>query len=226
MLGPSVAGSSPSIRRVPAVAGDTQPIIRIVLLLPAPFGPRKPKASPRSTSRSMASTAVKLPKRFVSPRAWIRGKSAMKPPTLQARSPGSAGVPPLGSLHRASLATRPGARRPHAVLQVQGPHARTPRGAARPPGDDAGAVGPLHQRPPARPSVPGWLGHGDLRPWVLLGSRAQVLADARRLLDRSGLRRAARRRTPRTKRCAAVAPATPRPCSWCSIRRWSATSSS
>ena len=31
---------------MPAVTGETQPIIRIVEVLPAPFGPRKPNASP------------------------------------------------------------------------------------------------------------------------------------------------------------------------------------
>ena len=36
---------------------------------PAPFGPRKPKASPRYRSKSIPSTAVKLPNRFVRPRA-------------------------------------------------------------------------------------------------------------------------------------------------------------
>ena len=60
---------------MPSVAGETQPIIRIVELLPAPLGPRKPKATPRSTSKSMPSTAVKSPNRFVRPRAWMRGKS-------------------------------------------------------------------------------------------------------------------------------------------------------
>ena len=34
---------------------------------PAPFGPRKPKASPRSRSKSIPSTAVKLPNLFVRP---------------------------------------------------------------------------------------------------------------------------------------------------------------
>ena len=34
------------MRSVPAVGGETQPIMRIVELLPAPFGPRKPNASP------------------------------------------------------------------------------------------------------------------------------------------------------------------------------------
>ena len=33
----------------PSVTGETQPTMRIVLDLPAPLGPRKPKASPRRT---------------------------------------------------------------------------------------------------------------------------------------------------------------------------------
>ena len=56
---------------VPPVIGDTQPIIRIVEVLPAPFGPRNPNDSPRATSKSMASTAVNPPNRLVSPRAWM-----------------------------------------------------------------------------------------------------------------------------------------------------------
>ena len=43
----------------PSVTGETQPTMRIVLDLPAPLGPRKPNASPRRTSTSMPSTAVK-----------------------------------------------------------------------------------------------------------------------------------------------------------------------
>ena len=46
--------------------GDTQPIIRIVELLPAPLGPRNPNASPGWITKSMPSTATKPPKRFVS----------------------------------------------------------------------------------------------------------------------------------------------------------------
>ena len=51
--------------------GETQPIIRIVEVLPAPLGPRKPNDSPGATSKSMASTAVNSPNRLVSPRAWM-----------------------------------------------------------------------------------------------------------------------------------------------------------
>ncbi len=49
----------PSTRSVPAVGGETHAIIRIVDDLPAPFGPRKPKDSPRRRAKSMPSTAVK-----------------------------------------------------------------------------------------------------------------------------------------------------------------------
>src|SRR5262245_6624373 len=69
--GPSDAGSRPSTRTVPPLTGDTHPIIRMVELLPAPLGPRKPNASPGEISKSMPSTATKPPKRFVSARASI-----------------------------------------------------------------------------------------------------------------------------------------------------------
>src|SRR5581483_2354424 len=71
--GPSRSGSRPSTLSSPSVRGETQPIIRIVDDLPAPFGPRKPKASPRSTAKSIPSTAVRSPKRLTSPRARISG---------------------------------------------------------------------------------------------------------------------------------------------------------
>ena len=69
--GPCVAGSIPITLSVPSLIGETQPIIRIVDVLPAPFGPRKPNDSPRATSKSMASTATNSPNRLVSPRAWM-----------------------------------------------------------------------------------------------------------------------------------------------------------
>src|SRR5262245_55188801 len=68
---PSLAGSSPKTRSVPSVTRGTQPIMRIVEVFPAPFGPRKPKASPRLRSKSTPSTARSSPKDFTSPRAWI-----------------------------------------------------------------------------------------------------------------------------------------------------------
>src|SRR5512134_2853579 len=81
ICGPFVAGSWPRMRSVPPLTGETQPIIRIVELFPAPFGPRKPKASPRLTSRSIPSTATSSPKRFTSPRAWIIEPFSLTAPT-------------------------------------------------------------------------------------------------------------------------------------------------
>ena len=74
--GPSTAGSSPSTRSSPPVTGDTHPIMRMVDVLPAPFGPRKPNASPGSTWKSMPSTATKSPKCLVRFVPWIRGPAA------------------------------------------------------------------------------------------------------------------------------------------------------
>ena len=45
--------------------------IRSVVVLPAPFGPRKPVIRPGSTSKLRSSTATKEPKRLVSPRISI-----------------------------------------------------------------------------------------------------------------------------------------------------------
>ena len=61
----------------PPEIGETQPIMRIVELLPAPFGPRKPNASPGAISKSMPSTATKSPKRFESARASMSGETTV-----------------------------------------------------------------------------------------------------------------------------------------------------
>src|SRR5579859_4757944 len=74
--GPCVAGSIPNTVSVPEVTGETHEIMRIVDVLPAPFGPRNPKASPRPTSKSTPSTATRLPKRLVSLRATMSGEAS------------------------------------------------------------------------------------------------------------------------------------------------------
>src|SRR5215207_7066524 len=68
------------MRSVPALTGETQPIIRMVELFPAPFGPRNPKASPRFTSRSIPSTATRAPNRLTKPRAWIMAPFSLTAP--------------------------------------------------------------------------------------------------------------------------------------------------
>jgi adenosine deaminase len=55
--------------------GDMQAIIRMVDVLPAPLGPRKPKDSPGAISKSMLSTATSSPNRLVKPRAQMIGSS-------------------------------------------------------------------------------------------------------------------------------------------------------
>ncbi len=50
--------------------------MRIVVDLPEPFGPRKPKMPPRGMSKLTRPTAVKLPKRRVTPRTETMAASA------------------------------------------------------------------------------------------------------------------------------------------------------
>jgi len=76
----SVPGSMPSTRRLPLVGGETQPIMRMVVDLPAPLGPSTPKISPGATSRSIESTAVTSPKRFTSRSALMTGWVSTQPP--------------------------------------------------------------------------------------------------------------------------------------------------
>ena len=61
----------------------------------------------------------------------------------------------------------------------------------------------------------------DLRARLLLGSRGDLLAAPRRLVDVGRVRRRHHRRTRRTRRSAPAAPATPRPSGSSSTRRWS-----
>src|SRR3712207_7877506 len=51
----------------PDVAGTRPVIIRIVVVLPAPLGPRKPVTVPGSSSNETASTTVRSPYFLVSP---------------------------------------------------------------------------------------------------------------------------------------------------------------
>ena len=65
----SASRSTSKPRQLPAAAsGRSSPhSMRIVVVLPLPFGPRKPTISRSRTRRLMLSTTVVVPKRFVSP---------------------------------------------------------------------------------------------------------------------------------------------------------------
>src|SRR4051794_23933226 len=65
---PITAGSrsgtgSPKSRMVPAVARASPSSIRIVVVLPDPFGPRNPCTPPAGTARSRSATATRRPRR-------------------------------------------------------------------------------------------------------------------------------------------------------------------
>src|SRR6185295_12729731 len=56
--------SNPPTETEPSEGGMKPVAMRIVVDLPAPLGPRKPKTSPRSTVNEMPSTARLVPKDF------------------------------------------------------------------------------------------------------------------------------------------------------------------
>ena len=61
----SSPGQRPRTAQLPDV-GERKPIsVRIVVVFPAPFGPRKPNTSPAATLRLNPETAVSEPYRFV-----------------------------------------------------------------------------------------------------------------------------------------------------------------
>src|SRR4029077_5700669 len=66
--------------------------MRMVVVLPAPFGPRKPRISPRSTVKLMSSTAVTGPYRLVRCCTSITG---VPPP-----APGSQGLEQTKSIRK------------------------------------------------------------------------------------------------------------------------------
>src|SRR4030095_908375 len=74
-------------------------IIRIVVVFPAPLGPRKPWISPGATSRVTPSTAVKDPYFLTRSRTWIIGSSDV----LLASRAGPAGRPSAASLRERDL---------------------------------------------------------------------------------------------------------------------------
>src|SRR5262245_6634351 len=77
---------------LPVVGGISPPIIRSVVVLPAPLGPRRPKTSPPATSKLTSSTATRSPNRRVTfrteitgyrNRLWALGFLKPKAPTLR-----------------------------------------------------------------------------------------------------------------------------------------------
>ncbi len=69
------ATSIPRISTLPAVGVISPSIMRMVVVLPAPLGPRKPKISPRRTSTLRLSTASRSPYFF----ARLRVRKTISP---------------------------------------------------------------------------------------------------------------------------------------------------
>src|SRR5512135_3280834 len=67
----SLTTSYPAMTARPDVGGNTPHRMRMVVLLPAPLGPRKPTISPRSTANDTSEMAVNVPNRFVKCSALI-----------------------------------------------------------------------------------------------------------------------------------------------------------
>jgi hypothetical protein len=57
--------SNPQTRTVPVVAGRKPVMTRSVVVLPAPFGPRKPSISPGDAEKETSWTAVRSPYRLL-----------------------------------------------------------------------------------------------------------------------------------------------------------------
>src|SRR6186713_1416568 len=71
MASESVAASRPSIVTRPAAGGMKPVRIRMVVVLPAPLGPRKPRISPRATEKERSLMARVGPYDLVSPSTSI-----------------------------------------------------------------------------------------------------------------------------------------------------------
>src|SRR6185295_1469407 len=69
--------SKPPTMARPEVGAISPHSTRMVVDLPAPLGPRKPKISPGGTSRFKSATAVKSPKRLVSFSMWTAGPEVL-----------------------------------------------------------------------------------------------------------------------------------------------------
>ena len=120
----------------------------MVDVLPAPFGPRNPNASPGSTWKSMPSTATKFPKRLVMRVPWISGAGTR----VDATVPAPRGASPFPAC--------PAARRPRARIDGCGrpSNARSGSGCSPPAATRCGG------RFERRSAIAGSPGHAGWEP--------------------------------------------------------------
>src|SRR5258708_12993072 len=99
----SCVAGCPRISMVPESGPRTFMIMRRVVVLPAPLGPRRPKAAPRGTARERSSTATCPEKALLTPE---RRMASSLTPVLSARASRGRRV-----YHRAFARTSPGKER-------------------------------------------------------------------------------------------------------------------
>src|ERR1700734_2550991 len=75
--------SKPRTSAEPSWTGSNVLITRMVVVLPAPFGPSSPKTSPRSMQRSIPSTAILSAKRWRNPLTRRAGPDAVAPEEIR-----------------------------------------------------------------------------------------------------------------------------------------------
>ncbi len=80
----------PPIVAVPAVGATSPSSVRRVVVLPAPFGPRKPVTRPGRTVKDRSDTAVTCPNRFVRPRTSTTRSGEVSTPESLATMPDAA----------------------------------------------------------------------------------------------------------------------------------------
>src|SRR5262245_28543762 len=182
--------SKPATLAMPLVAGRKPVRMRIVVVLPAPLGPRKPTISPRSTRNEASSTARVRAKSFVRCSTSIMAVSAgSRPHDTEKHPPMWAGKGPrAGPGSSLSSCRAAAALLLHFEVGVDDPlvpGTGAPLPLARPPAGRGGlAAG--SRTPPSRPGAR--LGVEDLPD--LLGGALQGLdraADRRRVLPLHGL---------------------------------------
>src|SRR5882762_8791224 len=107
--------STPATRAVPEVGSKSPQRIRMVVVLPEPFGPRMPKISPGKISKETSSTATIRPKRRVIERTSTTGVRTKVPPPATAPAP----APPPGSAagKDSGIGRQPGLQEP--VLGIE-----------------------------------------------------------------------------------------------------------
>src|SRR5512138_537240 len=71
--------SKPAMRTCPRSGRASPTSMRIVVVFPAPFGPRNPKTSPAESSNETSETTSRLPNRFVRPSALNTTAAFMSP---------------------------------------------------------------------------------------------------------------------------------------------------